>query len=232
MKAKISKEFLQDVIEWDIYNWSHALKYWQDNSSLELKSANILEIGSENGGLSLWAALNGANVLCTDLNGPTPKTLEKHKRYNIEDNIQYEKLSASDIKYKNHFDIVMFKSVLGAVGYNFNKIAQKEAINQIFHSLKEGGELWFAENLVASPLHKFLRKNYVNWGNTWGYVTAKEMTEYLSVFSNVNYTTLGFLATLGRNEFQRKFLGVLDNKVLNKVIPKHWHYIIIGVAKK
>ncbi|MCT8342242.1 MULTISPECIES: class I SAM-dependent methyltransferase [Photorhabdus] len=232
MKAKNSKEFLQDVIEWDIYNWSHALKYWQDNSSLELKSANTLEIGSENGGLSLWAALNGANVLCTDLNGPTPKTLEKHKRYNIEDNIQYKKLSALDIKYKNHFDIVMFKSVLGSIGYNSNKTAQKEAINQIFHSLKEGGEFWFAENLVASPLHKFFRRNYIKWGNAWGYVTVNEMTDYLSAFSNVNYTTLGFLATFGRSESQRRFLGVLDNKVLNKIVPKHWHYIIIGVAKK
>ncbi|WP_118986060.1 class I SAM-dependent methyltransferase [Photorhabdus sp. CRCIA-P01] len=232
MKAKNSKEFLQDVIEWDIYNWRHALKYWQDNSGLELKSANILEIGSEHGGLSLWAALNGGNVLCTDLNGPTTKALEKHKRYNIEDNIQYEKLSALDIKYKNHFDIVMFKSVLGGIGYNSNKTAQKEAINQIFHSLKKDGEFWFAENLVASPLHKFLRKNYIKWGNAWGYVTVNEMTDYLSAFSNVNYTTLGFLATLGRNEFQRKFLGVLDNKILNKVVPKHWHYIIIGVAKK
>lgn len=126
----------------------------------------------------------------------------------------------------------MFKSVLGGIGYNSNKSAQKKAINQIFHSLKKGGEFWFAENLVASPLHQFLRKNYVNWGNAWGYVTVNEMVEYLSAFSNVNYTTLGFLATFGRNESQRKFLGMLDNKVLNKVVPKHWHYIIIGVAKK
>ncbi len=232
MKTENSRELLNDVIEWDICNWSHALEYWQDHSNLELKSANILELGSRNGGLSLWAALNGGNVLCTDLNGPTSKAQEKHKRYNIENRIRYGKLSALDIKYRNHFDIVMFKSVLGGIGYNSNKSAQKKAINQIFHSLKEGGEFWFAENLIASPLHKFLRKNYVNWGNAWGYVTVNEMTEYLSAFSNVNYTTLGFLATFGRNESQRKFLGILDNKVLNKVVPKHWHYIIIGVAKK
>lgn len=130
------------------------------------------------------------------------------------------------------FDVVLFKSVLSGIGRLNNRDNQVNAINEIHKSLKEGGELWYAENLMASPFHQFARRRYVNRGNTWRYVTIQEMKEYLSVFSEVKYTPVGFLGSFGRTLFQRLILGKVDGIISNKLVPESWHYIIIGIARK
>ena len=172
------------------------------------------------------------DVLCTDLEGPSHKAIEKHKRYNISDRLKYKALNALDIPYSEEFDVVLFKSVLGGIGILNNRGNQAKAINEIHKALKKGGELWFAENLMASPFHQFFRNRYVKWGNTWRYVTIQEMNEYLAMFSEVKYTTVGFLGSFGRTSLQRLFLGKIDRIIADKLVPKTWHYIIIGIARK
>lgn len=222
---------LKDIIEWDIPNWSVALKFWEKNTAHDLSSINALEIGSRNGGLSLWAALHGMNVLCTDKCGPTNIAIEKHKKYNVSRLIRYEALDAVNIPYLETFDVVLLKSVLGGIG-SFNNINnQLTAVNEIHKSLKKGGEFWFAENLV-SPIHQFFRSKYVEWGNRWRYVTIQEMEEFLSIFSEVKYRTVGFLGAFGRSSFQRSVFGRMDRIVIDKLVPKAWRYIMIGIAKK
>ena len=66
-----SEYCLEDIIEWDINNWSSAIEYWHMHRHSEWSSMKAIEIGSRHGGLSLWAALNGMDVLCTDLKGPS-----------------------------------------------------------------------------------------------------------------------------------------------------------------
>ncbi len=200
---------------------------------IDLSGAKTLEIGSSNGGLSLWMALNGAKVLCSDLSGPTNAAKEKHRKYSVSHLIDYGKLNVLDIPYEEEFDVVCFKSVLGVVGTNANKEKQIKALQQLHKSLKKGGELLFAENLVGSPLHGFLRKKFVPWGNTWRYVTIEEMQGMLSgIFSDVKYTTAGFMGAFGRTEYQRKILGYLDRNFVSYLVPGKWRYIIIGVARK
>jgi SAM-dependent methyltransferase len=223
---------LDDVIEWDIPNWKVALQYWLSNTTHELSSINALEIGARNGGLSLWAALNGIKVLCTDLEGPTNEAIEKHEKYGISQLVRYEKLNALNIPYFEEFDVVLFKSVLGAIGTRNNKNNQIKAINEIYKSLKKGGELWFAENLKASPFHQFLRRRYIEWGETWRYVTVQDMKEFLSLFTTVEYKTVGFLGAFGRNPMQRSLLGTVDRIVGDKLVCESWRYVIIGIAKK
>jgi hypothetical protein len=46
---------LEDIIGWDIPNWSVALDYWRSHTKLDLPSSRALEIGSRFGGISLWA---------------------------------------------------------------------------------------------------------------------------------------------------------------------------------
>lgn len=223
---------LDDIIEWDITNWSVALEYWRKYTLQNSSSINALEIGSRHGGLSLWAALSGMEVLCTDLEGPSSEAIEKHKKYKVADRIKYKALDALSIPYSEQFDVVLFKSVLGGIGRLNNTDNQAKAINEIHKSLRKGGELWFAENLVASPFHRFARKRYVEWGNTWRYVTTQEMREYLSIFSEVKYITLGFLGAFGRTSFQRSLLGKIDRTIADNLVPESWHYIIIGIARK
>lgn len=128
--------------------------------------------------------------------------------------------------------MILFKSILGVIGRFNNRDNQAKAINEIHKALKRDGELWFAENLKASPFHKFFRSRYVKWGNTWRYVTIAEIEAYLSLFSEVKYTTVGFLGSFGRTPLQRSILGKLDRIIADKLVPQTWRYIIIGIARK
>src|SRR5206468_992574 len=94
-------------------------------------------------------------------------------------------------------------------------------------SLKKGGELFFAENLIGSPFHEFFRERFVKWGETWRYISVAEMEEFLAPFSNVQYRTVGFAGAFGRSEPQRNLLGFLDQTVLNHTVPENWRYIIV-----
>jgi hypothetical protein len=99
-------------------------------------------------------------------------------------------------------------------------------------ALKPGGELFFAENLIASPLHQFCRNRFVRWGSTWRYVSIQEMQQFLGGFSEVQYSTIGFAGAFGRSERQRDLLGRIDRLFFDRAVPEGWRYIIVGIAKK
>ncbi len=221
-----------DVVEWDVTNWSKGLKLWAKLTQLAPSKKLALEIGSRNGGLSLWLGMNGMNVICSDLNSPTVSAAKLHERYGIKELVQYEAIDALNIPYSEKFDLIIFKSVLGGIGSNNNLENQKKAIDQFHKALKNGGELWFAENLVASPIHQLFRKKFVPWGNRWRYVSIEEMKMFFSQFSEIRFSTFGFLGSFGRAPLQRKLFGLIDSIVFDHFLPDNWHYIIAGIAKK
>jgi len=225
-------DLIRDIIEWDVVNWSKALEFWIKYLKvlgINLKDKKVLDIGSRNGGLSLWAAINGAKVVCSDLDEPTDKAKFLHRKYGVERNIEYKKLDVLNICYpKNSFDFVEFKSVLGALRTKEN---QQKAIDEIFRVLKTSGVLIFAENLRGSYLHIILRKLFVKWNDYWRYITINEMREYGSKFKYYRYSTAGFLGCFGRSEKQRYFLGKIDS-IFDKIIYDKFKYIIYGVAQK
>lgn len=226
-------KLFKEIIEWDVRNWSKSLKYWLNESTLDLVNCTALEIGSRNGGLSLWLAKQGCKVTCSDINGPSEKARHIHQKHGIGHLVQYREIDATNIPYENDFfDIVVFKSVLGGIGYNNNKDAQCKAMNEIYRVLRPGGELFFAENLVASPIHSLLRKYFISWGSNWRYISIPEIEEFLNPFSYKNLSFSGFLAALGRSEKQREILGLIDNICVNKITPNKWKYIVVGLAKK
>jgi len=168
---------------------------------LEFSKCYALEVGAGNGGLSLWLALNGCHVICSDLNGPTEKAKELHKKYKVSDLIEYASVDATNIPYKeNTFDIVAFKSIIGGIGGYGGFEKEMNVFKEIHRVLKPKGELFFAENLDGSLLHKFIRKKIASrfkrykWTSTWRWVTLKELEEFLSPFSSKKYMTYGFLA--------------------------------------
>ena len=151
----MDNSILKDIIEWDIVNWSKAINYWENNTYLDIKKLNCLELGSRKGGLSLWLALKGNQVICSDLNSPEEKAKEMHNKYGLANNITYQSINAAKIPFQNEFDIVVFKSILGSICRNGNDKLKKEVIDGIYTSLKPGGKLLFAENLNSSFLHQF-----------------------------------------------------------------------------
>jgi 2-polyprenyl-3-methyl-5-hydroxy-6-metoxy-1,4-benzoquinol methylase len=220
-----------DILEWDVENWSQALEFWRRHSLLRLSGCEALEIGSRNGGLSLWLALSGANVVCSDVNGPTEAAKHKHQRYGVAAAVKYERVNALQIPYHQAFDVVAFKSVLGGIGAA-GVDSQRRAVQQMYQALKPRGELWFAENLIASPLHQALRGRFVKWGPSWRYVSLRELREFLSPFASVIIRATGVLGALGRNEPQRSVLARCDQRIVNRLVPPSWRYIALVVATK
>ncbi len=223
-------------VEWDIINWSKALSFWIQHTSKRISDCRVLEVGSRHGGLSLWLATQGAEVVCTDLFGPSEEAKLLHQKSETKGNIVYASANALDLQYENEFDIVVFKSVLGGIGEDVGLSNGAEnqhlAIKNMHSALKPNGELFFAENLSASPLHRFLRKRTVPWAQSWNYPQLSELETYMAGFSSAKFDTVGFLGALGRSERQRKLLGRIDSILFDGFLPSQWHYIAFGVARK
>lgn len=226
----MEKQLQEDIIEWDVINWSRALTYWEKQVDLN-KQQECLELGARNGGLSLWLALKGNRVVCSDLDPTEEKASGLHTKYKCRHLVSYQAIDATNIPYQDHFDVAVFKSVLGGIGRYGNSDLNKKAIDEIHKALKPGGVLLFAENIEASFLHKLLRKYFSEWGNYWHYLKIGDVEHAFSSFRNVRYITVGFLAAFGRNERQRRLLGRLD-RLVEKLVPKSKRYILIGIAEK
>lgn len=226
------KKVVQAIIQWDIGTWRHCLDFWgKGTESFDGRLA--LEIGSHDGGLSLFLALGGCQVVCSDVAGPTDRARELHHAYGVDRLISYECVDARDIPFPEaHFDYVVLKSVLGALGAGEGTLgAQHEAISEIRRILKPGGKLLFAENTKGSPLHTILRARFVPWGKRWHYFEISEIEELMSEFESVEYSFRGFAATLGRREWQRSILHKLD-RLLVPLLPRSQRYVVFGVATK
>lgn len=227
----MTNKLTTDIIQWDIKSWSRALKYWDNNIDWNIIQ-NGLELGGREGGLSLWLALKNKPTVCSDLKDVKITAKPLHIRHNVNELIKYQDIDATNIPYENHFDIIVFKSIIGGIGSNDNYEMQQKVFKEIYKALKPGGKLLFAENLIASPFHQLLRKKFVNWGDSWRYVSINEMNGFLKDFSSYDINATGVLGTFGRNERQRNLLSTLDELILNKVCPDNWKYISYGIAVK
>lgn len=220
---------LSKYVEWDVRNWAVALRFWLSNTTKHLSGCRVLEIGTDYGGLSLWLASKGARVVSSDLYGVRREAVELHEKSDFKHLIEHQTVNALDIPYTGEFDIVLFKSVLGFID---SKEGQAKAVAEMHKALKKGGELFFAENLVASPMHMFFRRRAIKWGNTWRYVTIEEFDEFLAPFAEKHVMTNGFAGTFGRTETQRNLLAHADQILFERIVPERWKYIIAGVARK
>lgn len=227
----MTKELTKDIIQWDVKSWSKALSYWDSKVEWN-KIQHSLELGGREGGLSLWLALKGKSVVCSDLKDVQKTAEQLHKRHHVSTWITYQDIDATNIPYEEYFDLIVFKSIIGGIGRNDNYKNQHKVFKEIYKALKPGGKLLFAENLAASAVHRRLRKRFVQWGSSWRYVSLDEMKEFLSNFSYYDIKTTGLLGTFGRTERQRNVLSAVDDLVLNKICPDRWKYICYGIAEK
>lgn len=227
----MNKVLMKDIFEWDRTNWSKSLPFWLNYLPENGESKICLELGANNGGLSLWLANLGFDVVCSDLENPIGKANSIHSNYDLKGKISYEAIDALAIPYQNYFDIVIFKSILGGVSRDGKNHLKAKMLNQILNCLKPGGILLFAENLKSTSFHEFLRKNFVRWGNEWNYLKIEELSSLFENYSECYFKYAGFLGALGRNECQRNILGTVDN-FIEGVIPDNSKYIIFGACKK
>ena len=225
---QISPEDISTIIQWDVKNWSKALNFWEKHTDIK-PGLKVLALGEREGGLSLYFAKKGCEVTCSDYN-PMPESTQKmHQDKGVSDKITYAKIDMKSIDFPDDtFDIVVFKSVIGALG---NKEDQTKAIKEISRVLKPGGSFLFAENAKGSQLHSFLRKRFIKWGDRWRYIPKDELEEWKKEFSSGTHSSYGFHGLFGRSERQRRILGSLD-KISTPLTPKSWRYIHFGVFVK
>lgn len=233
MKTKEQESLIRDIVEWDVKNWWRAIAYWETSRQFDdVKGKKVLDIGGRGGGLSLYWALKGAEVICSDVNEDGfEKARLLHKQYGVEEKIKYEKIDATEIPYQNVFDIICFKSVLGGVGYDDNYERQKKMMQSIYSALNENGKLCFCENLTASSLHQFARKRFTGWGGRWRYLTIAEIEELTKEFRAKKYKTFGFWGVFGRAGWMSRVLGSVD-EVFDKYVKEGNRYIVSCVCMK
>lgn len=157
----IDKNVIKDSFGWDVVNWSRSIPFWEKHLG-DIKGKTSLELGNGGkfGGLSLWLAYKGANVICSDYKGVSDEAKAIHAKYDFGKNIKYEIIDATAIPYEKCFDLIACKSMLGGIVRTKDIKIAKNVVNSINHALIENGSFIFCENGFATVLHQWLRERY------------------------------------------------------------------------
>lgn len=183
------------------------------------------------GGLSLYWALKDANVTYSDISDKNFENAKYlHQKYGMYD-IDYRVVDATTMDYDSEYDIVSFKSVLGAIGNINGTDKRRLAINNICRALKPDGKLYFVENLMASNFHQWLRHKYINWGNRWKYLDLQELSDFSAGFKDVQYETFGYWGVIGSHIQLTGLAGAVD-KVFDRFVKENHRYIVSCVMCK
>ena len=212
-------------ILWDKSNWERGLNFIEKHKSQEFEGKNVLELGGGEGSLSLWASYNGANVICSDIIKPGSLALKKLNQEKVE----FQIIEAQDIPYRDHFDFVIFKSLLGGVGRNNIFRKQTLVMEQIKKSLKRGGECLFIENMEGTIFHQIYRGRYGAGKNKWNYPSLDNFKNLSKNFSHTQYRSFGLLGSTHRSG--KPFRKAFDIK-FDHLFPSSWHYIYAGIYQK
>jgi ubiquinone/menaquinone biosynthesis C-methylase UbiE len=228
MQSKLSKEQIKDIIQWDISNWKKALSFWEQHYKIT-PGMKVLALGERGGGLSLYFALMGCDVVCSDYREFQEVTKKLHEKHGVSSRITYAQADIRKLDFEDQrFDIVVFKSVMGAID---TAESQLKSINEINRVLKKGGAFLFAENSTASFFHRRMRKFFVKWETKWRYISDAEFKNWKVGFSQTFSAKKGLIALFGRTENQRKFLSYPD-AFFASIVPKSWRYIYLGAFIK
>jgi len=107
--GKIKKAIIKDIFRWEIKNWSKFIDFIENalkevfvltNNSIDdegniisdtaLKDKIAVELGADEGGLSIYLALRGFRTKCTDLTNPYDRAKKNHIKYSIEKVVEYQ----------------------------------------------------------------------------------------------------------------------------------------------
>ena len=240
MAERIERELLADILEWDIYNWGRAIEFWDEKAraiAREKPGFSVLEIGAAGGGISLYWALLGADVLCSEIDGQFDRARALHAKHGVSDRVRYEALDAANVidkpfPYRNDFDVVTFKSVIGGVGVGEDTLYNQVALfENIYAALKPGGYLFFCENLVGSKMHMKARELFTDHVGSWRYVTVDKVLALADRFDPIEYETFGVVGIFGRTDPLAAALGAVDRQFDRCVKPED-RYIISAICRK
>jgi SAM-dependent methyltransferase len=228
----LSPSLQRAILEWDVQTWSHALYLWENHLPHNLKGLKGLEIGARRGGLSLYLAIKGAHMICSDLHSPEAAASPLHQRYQVKSHVSYQAVNALALPFPDQsLDLIACKSVLGGLKRNNQADLKQMALREIQRVLKPGGYLLLAENLAGSQAHLFLRQRFQAWGHYWEYLTWDNLPDLLKPLEIIALEAHGITALLGRNEQQRHWLAQLDQR-LEILTPPQVRYMACALARQ
>ncbi len=213
------------------YLWIPTFEFAISRLPPDIKGWNVLEIGAGMGGLSIYFAMRGCNVICSDINSNyVSLAKEFHKPHKLAGQIKYETVDILNTNLApESFDIVCFKSALGSIPYN----KQGHAISEIQRILKKRGLLIFCENLEGSYLSAFYRKLFIPWYKRWNYLTINQMYHYMSPFFECKINSFWFFAPLLARISQKLCrMGIALDLLLFMHLKNENRYIMGGYAIK
>jgi len=226
----MNKKELKDIIKWDVNTWSEILPYWENQlRKLDKSNTNCIEIGAREGGISLWMARNGFKITCSDIYYDLENAKKLHNKYHVENNIIYKKVDVLNWKEKGKYDVIIMKSVLGAL-QSEDRI--RIALENIYNNLDENGIVLFAENASASFLHKQFRTKFTDWGKIWYYFDETSLKKMFKSFQILDFQFNGVSAVFANRLGLSKPFYKLDRYILNKIFPDKMKYMVYGYAKK
>lgn len=227
---------VDEIIEWDVLNWSQLIRLWSPIVDCLPKDSNILAIGERNGGLSTWLALLGHNVVCTDREFPGNAQAE-HRRLGISERITYSELDIVNCEWASgQFDLVIAKSVIGGLKANpadrrtRNFEVQQQAVNNVHLLLKKGGYFLSAENMVGPYLMQRYRKaRHKETG--WRYLSWPELQCLYQEFSMQEVAGFGVFPTNFSSGVLNRVCFFLNKHILD-FLPRGYKYISFVAARK
>lgn len=226
----MNKKELKDIINWDVETWKEILPYWEEQLVEYEKTTSVcIEIGARDGGITLWMALNGFKMICSDNYYDLEDAKKLHTEYKIIEGVEYKKVDLLNWQEEGRYDVIVLKSVFGALQ---NEISINTAVDNIFRNLKKGGILLFAENSKGTFFHQKLRKKYTDWGNIWFYFDDELIKTLFDKFEVVEVRHNGVLTVLGNRIGFSTIFSKLDKYFFNKITPNRVKYMLFGYAKK
>ena len=238
---------LDEIFEWDVDNWSKCLPYWEAwLTRLDRNTAQILALGERAGGLSLYFALQGFHVLCTDYHLPSNRVRLFHARWGVQERIAYAAVDAFHIPYPEHtFDVVVCKSVIGGLLLERKRPEsltlpnQRLAVEEIRRVLKPGGIFLGAENLAGSAIHRGLRWMKYGAACGWRHLRTTEIQWLFTSYAVVQQQQWGLVGSpwwkFGSHWWQfdrlHPLFKVMD-ACLCPLLPGDWLYISFIRARK
>jgi SAM-dependent methyltransferase len=228
------KELIEDAVAWDIANWKKAINFWQKELGEDFfKGKKALEIGGgNNGGLSLWLAHKGCQVTFSSNEVISESAKKIHRKWNLENSINYKSLDALMWDEKDQSDIICFKSVLGGIARD-GEGTDRIVLENCYKALTPNGVILFAENLKGSALHLIFRRWFSEaWKNKWVYFDINYLESIAKDKFTVNAVALGYLACFGFFEKIKTFFSLLDYYFFDRILSRNILYTAAFILKK
>lgn len=233
----MNTQLKHDIIEWDIPNWSHLIKLWQPVLDNLPRDSKVLAIGERNGGISLWLALQGFHVVCTDRQGPTQQAKDLHKQYGVDDKITYQAFDLVNMQdFNTTYDVIIMKSVLGGLKEQYDNAASRtdatrqKAIDNAYKLLNKNGVLFTADNLHGNTFIQLI-KRLKNKQSGWHYFAVNELQGLCKQFSSVSIQGFGIIPSNFPVSVLNKAAYII-NSSLRQLLHTNSGYIAFTMARK